>query len=348
MHKTLSLFITSAIIFSSIAPLAQAQYFNAPLAPGSQGADVTKLQEILIQKGYLNVPATGYFGALTKAALANFQSAQGLEPIGLLGPKTRALLNSTPATTSSSPTASSPVAAESPTFTLGQKGTSVQTLQRTLKQEGFYTYPEITGYYGPLTKIAHDAYLAAQKKSKDEAAAKVTAEKKESEKTKTTNSKRKKGGSSGSTTSNGGSTVTPPKTPTTEPVVKNPTTTTPPKTTPTTTTPPKTTTPPVVTPPTPTPTPVSTGSTPKYKPPVLTNPTTITLGTGYTSTKLDNTKDYIIKFPSTRKTGATHITGGRNRQQEPHVASLGSGHVASCIFMFTAGKNYLLCTTVIV
>lgn len=49
-----------------------------------------------------------------------------------------------------------------------------------------------------------------------------------------------------------------------------------------------------------------------YKQPVLTNPKTINLPTGYSAhTLLDNT-DYILKMPSTPKTGATVIMGGRN------------------------------------
>lgn len=50
----------------------------------------------------------------------------------------------------------------------------------------------------------------------------------------------------------------------------------------------------------------------RYSPPLLTNPTTITLGTGYTSTYLESGKDYIIKLSATKKIGATRISGGRN------------------------------------
>lgn len=49
-----------------------------------------------------------------------------------------------------------------------------------------------------------------------------------------------------------------------------------------------------------------------YSPPELTNPITINLGTGKTSTTLDDNKDYILKLPSSKKVGATTIIGGRN------------------------------------
>jgi hypothetical protein len=50
----------------------------------------------------------------------------------------------------------------------------------------------------------------------------------------------------------------------------------------------------------------------RWSPPVLENPTTITLGTGATSTTMDPAKDYIIQFPTSKKTGYTWLTGGRN------------------------------------
>jgi peptidoglycan hydrolase-like protein with peptidoglycan-binding domain len=74
-------FITSAATFSSW------------LTVGSRGLEVTGLQAILYAQGYLKVSPTGYYGALTKQAVLSFQAANGLEPVGSVGPKTRALLN---------------------------------------------------------------------------------------------------------------------------------------------------------------------------------------------------------------------------------------------------------------
>lgn len=64
----------------------------APLTVGSSGAEVTKLQNFLISKGFgIAAGATGYFGAQTKAALAAFQSANGVSPaVGYYGPITAA------------------------------------------------------------------------------------------------------------------------------------------------------------------------------------------------------------------------------------------------------------------
>ncbi|HEX7651141.1 MAG TPA: Ig-like domain-containing protein, partial [Candidatus Paceibacterota bacterium] len=69
--------------------------FTRDLTIGSTGDDVTALQQILIDAGLLNIPApTGYFGPLTRAALAFFQRLHGIVPaVGYFGPITRALLN---------------------------------------------------------------------------------------------------------------------------------------------------------------------------------------------------------------------------------------------------------------
>lgn len=71
------------------------------LSVGTRGAEVVWLQEYLIgkQTGSAAVSlkaagATGYFGPLTRAALAEFQQARGIAPAkGYFGPKTRAMVS---------------------------------------------------------------------------------------------------------------------------------------------------------------------------------------------------------------------------------------------------------------
>ena len=69
--------------------------FTRDLTVGSKGDDVSALQQVLVDGGYLNIVApTGYFGAMTKAALAKYQAANGIAPaIGYFGPKTRAAMS---------------------------------------------------------------------------------------------------------------------------------------------------------------------------------------------------------------------------------------------------------------
>jgi len=71
--------------------------FTTNLTVGSKGADVTALQQWLVSGGYLSMPAGtsfGYFGNLTKMALAKYQTAAGISPAaGYFGPVTRAKVN---------------------------------------------------------------------------------------------------------------------------------------------------------------------------------------------------------------------------------------------------------------
>ena len=54
---------------------------------------MSALQQILNQQGYLATSPTGYFGSQTALALKKFQTAHGIEALGGVGPKTRAMLN---------------------------------------------------------------------------------------------------------------------------------------------------------------------------------------------------------------------------------------------------------------
>ncbi len=71
--------------------------FTSDLTIGSTGSEVTALQQWLVQKGYLTMPAgvaMGYFGSLTQSALAKYQAEAGISPAaGYFGPITRAKVN---------------------------------------------------------------------------------------------------------------------------------------------------------------------------------------------------------------------------------------------------------------
>jgi ferredoxin len=68
-------------------------FFTQFLNAGSEGSEVTALQQYLTQKGFYSGPITGYFGSLTEAAVAKYQSAHAIDPLGYVGPSTRAALN---------------------------------------------------------------------------------------------------------------------------------------------------------------------------------------------------------------------------------------------------------------
>lgn len=61
------------------------------LKRGSSGKEVRLLQEFLALYATSSAPAvTGYFGTLTKQAVKDFQRKESLDPVGVVGPKTRA------------------------------------------------------------------------------------------------------------------------------------------------------------------------------------------------------------------------------------------------------------------
>ncbi|MGI9185057.1 MAG: peptidoglycan-binding protein [Solirubrobacteraceae bacterium] len=71
---------------------ANAHVFTRTLRKGQRGADVSTLQSWLSDVGY-KVPATGYFGAMTKRAVHRFQVAYSLTPAsGAVGRRTAATL----------------------------------------------------------------------------------------------------------------------------------------------------------------------------------------------------------------------------------------------------------------
>lgn len=81
--------------------------FTSNLTVGSTGAQVTALQQFLIDKGFLTAVSapTGYFGSLTQAALGKYQASVGISPdAGYFGPITRAYINSLSTTTTTTTT----------------------------------------------------------------------------------------------------------------------------------------------------------------------------------------------------------------------------------------------------
>jgi peptidoglycan hydrolase-like protein with peptidoglycan-binding domain len=67
--------------------------FGKTLKQGSKNNDVAELQKWLAAQGFFKGEVTGYFGAQTKAAVIECQKKNGLDAVGIVGPKTRDLLN---------------------------------------------------------------------------------------------------------------------------------------------------------------------------------------------------------------------------------------------------------------
>lgn len=124
--------------------------FTKALQRGASGEEVKALQEFLkkFPDIYPEGLVTGYYGALTEQAVKRLQEKQGLEPVGTLGPRTRAKLNElisegagssglippgllsapglqmAPGTTAQGTTTSSPAVPATPAVPIGQTGTT--------------------------------------------------------------------------------------------------------------------------------------------------------------------------------------------------------------------------------
>jgi len=83
----------------AIAFILPAQVFAAPLTRqldlGMSNADVTSLQSFLAANSnyYPEGLITGYYGSLTAAAVSRFQTANGLDAVGRVGPLTITAIN---------------------------------------------------------------------------------------------------------------------------------------------------------------------------------------------------------------------------------------------------------------
>lgn len=92
--------------------------FVSNLTIGSKGTEVVELQQFLVSKSFLTMPSGvpyGYFGPLTKAAVAKWQTASGITPsLGYFGPVSRTAI----ATQTAVKVAPAPVVTITPTPTI--------------------------------------------------------------------------------------------------------------------------------------------------------------------------------------------------------------------------------------
>lgn len=98
ISKKLSLYyITCGFIIIScltflITPAANSSVLSKL---GSQGAEVTAIQEALKDRGLFSGSVTGYYGTQTQAAVKRFQKIKGLSADGIAGPQTLSALGIT-------------------------------------------------------------------------------------------------------------------------------------------------------------------------------------------------------------------------------------------------------------
>jgi peptidoglycan hydrolase-like protein with peptidoglycan-binding domain len=117
---------------------------NGPtLSVGSSGADVKRLQRVLVMIKLLDYTGIdGVFGANTEAGVKSFQQGNGLTIDGVVGPLTWQALPADP---------------DTPELSNGSTGSEVSAMQQVLQNGGFYGGP-IDGDFGPNTEAAVRAY----------------------------------------------------------------------------------------------------------------------------------------------------------------------------------------------
>ncbi len=96
--KTVSALKGAAVSKSS----SSSNTYSGTLRYGDRGSSVTSLQNQLKSKGYYNYSVDGIYGSITKQAVRNFQSANGLSVDGIAGSNTFAALNGSSVSSSSS------------------------------------------------------------------------------------------------------------------------------------------------------------------------------------------------------------------------------------------------------
>lgn len=105
---------------------------NVYLAQGSSGANVSQMQNRLIQLGYLYGSASGKVCAITESAITAFQRRNGLDADGVAGPGTLEKMYA-----NSAKKASAAVGIIGVTLKKGDEGAAVRLLQNELRSFGF-------------------------------------------------------------------------------------------------------------------------------------------------------------------------------------------------------------------
>lgn len=182
IHETRRVAFFFAMILLGVGMLGahsvDAYFFERDLSQGDSGEDVTMLQEIMHELGFLTQSATGFFGPLTEKAVQSYQGARGIVSAGTpqttgfgkVGPATRAKLNEesgsqAPATAPATTVSPISITADVPVFTrdlsYGSEGSDVAQLQRFLNDNGYPVALTGPGSLGQETTRFFDATRTA-------------------------------------------------------------------------------------------------------------------------------------------------------------------------------------------
>lgn len=124
---------------------------------GMSHPQIKEVQTLLKAKGFFTYPtATGYFGTITETAVKKFQASVRLPVTGVVDAKTYAALKTeaTKQKASTNPSAKTQPGTVATEWKVGASGEAVKTLQERLKALGYFTYSQVTGYFGAVTEEA--------------------------------------------------------------------------------------------------------------------------------------------------------------------------------------------------
>lgn len=88
-----NLYIVVSAPVAPITPTTPVYVFVRYLGFGDKGEDVLKLQQILVEQGFLFATPNGNYGSATKAAIQKFQKSHSIKQTGNFGPSTKDKLN---------------------------------------------------------------------------------------------------------------------------------------------------------------------------------------------------------------------------------------------------------------
>jgi len=152
---------TKQLIFASVVVsalwLAPTPSKAAEWKLGMSHPQIKEVQTLLKAKGFFTYPtATGYFGTMTETAVKKFQASVRLPVTGVVDAKTYAALKAAAANqkTSTNPSTKMKPDTVATEWKVGASGEAVKTLQERLKALGYFTYSQVTGYFGQATAEA--------------------------------------------------------------------------------------------------------------------------------------------------------------------------------------------------
>ncbi|WP_427157637.1 peptidoglycan-binding protein [Aliinostoc sp. HNIBRCY26] len=145
------------------------------LKRGDRGSQVVSLQQRLQAAGYFQQNPTGYFGAVTEAAVIQFQQANGLKVDGVVGSKTLAALGSGSGVSEFANVVNEeqPKVVSKRSLKKGDNSYRVMSLQRKLQAAGYFNAP-ISGFFDDATRTAVIQFQQAKGLTVDGLAGKQT------------------------------------------------------------------------------------------------------------------------------------------------------------------------------